>query len=262
MPRPTLMAVGLFGLAIAGLAATGARAASPGTIYLPVVQNSPPPLFADDFSNPASGWPTTPQLDPGGRVIATRGYVGGTYQVLFSQDASLFQLYGFYVPAQHSLLVGDFQVGADVWPASANSDGTIGVYFDNSSTTGFYDFEVGLGGYYLARYSYPAQAWTTVIPFTPSGTVLGGNQVNRVEVVRQGASISLYANDALLAQVADSTFPDGFVGLAASNDVGSVGFDARFDNFALYALGPVPTGATTARTQTLGTERAVPIPRR
>jgi hypothetical protein len=261
MLRPTLMAVGLLALAIAGIAATGARAAN-STIYLPIVQNFPPPLFSDDFSNPASGWPTTPQTDPSGRVIATRGYVGGTYQILFSQDASLFQLYGFYVPAQHGLLAGDFQVEADVWPQSSNTDGTIGVYFDNGSTTGFYDFEVGLGGYYLARYSYPAQAWTTLIPLTPAGAVRGGSQVNRVKVVRQGAAISLYANNALLAQVTDSTFPNGFVGLAASNDVNSVGFDARFDNFALYALGPVPTSSATARTQARETEGAAPIPRR
>jgi hypothetical protein len=261
MLRPTLMAVGLLALAIAGIAATGARAAN-STIYLPIVQNFPPPLFSDDFSNPASGWPTTPQTDLSGRVIATRGYVGGTYQILFSQDASLFQQFGFYVPAQHNLLAGDFQAEADVWPASANTDGTIGVYFDNSSTTGFYDFEVGLGGYYLARYSYPAQAWTSVLSFAKSGAVLGGNQVNHIKVVRQGASISLYANNQLLAQVTDNTYPTGFVGLAASNDVNSVGFDARFDNFALYALGPVPTSSATARTQARGTEGTAPIPRR
>jgi len=60
-----------------------------------------------------------------------------------------------------------------------------------------------------------------------------------------------------LAQVADSTYPTGYVGLAAS-DV-TAPFDARFDNFVLYANSPTPTNGTVSRTQAVGTEPDTPI---
>lgn len=205
--------------------------ALPFAVYLPNVSNpyQIPPTYFDDFSDPSSGWPTSPVTDISGKLVATRAYVNGTYQILAPQGGSMFQ-------ADHNDQAGDFVAEMDVWNAS-NALGTNGFFFGWSSTTGFYDFEVGNGWFSLEKVDYVAG--TTVI-FNPtlSSAINPGNQRNHLKVTRTGSQIILYANNVRLGEVYDSTFGAGSVGLVAS---GGPGFDARFDNLALWTTGPTPT---------------------
>jgi hypothetical protein len=253
MIRRAGISAALIALLVVGVLATTVRAGNgdPSTVFLPIVQNCPA-LACDDFSNPASGWPTGP-VPASGNPIATFAYTSdGTYQMLFQQP-------GYVVPADHNYLVADFQAEVDVWSASSSTSGTIGLNFDKGNLTGFYDFEIGQGYYFLAWYSTSTNHWTTLVDFTPSSAILPDNQHNRVKVVRQGSSISLYANNTLLKQVTDSTSLNGYVDLAAFAN--STPFDARFDNFVLYALSPTPTSVTTVQTQTTGREVTAPVRR-
>jgi hypothetical protein len=251
MIRRTGIAAALIALLVVVAVATTVRAGNgdPSTVFLPIVQNCPA-LACDDFSNPSSGWPTGP-VPPGSvNPIATLAYTGGTYQMSFQQA-------GFVVQAGHNYLLSDLQVELDVWPA-ASTDGTIGVTFDNSSG-GFYDFEVGSGSYFLGKYSYSTGQFTYPIGFTPSSAVLTGNQVNHIKVVRQGSSISLYANNQLLKQITDASYPNGYLELAAYAN--TTPFDARFDNFVLYALSATPTSAAAIQAQAVGREVTAPVRR-
>src|SRR5689334_4578148 len=117
---------------------TEARTSGSSSIYLPAVANqptsTPAPGYSDNFSNPNSGWPTTAGTDSSGNTVATRGYVNGTYQILFQQP-------GYDVQAGHNLLASDLQAQVEVWPA-ASTNGTIGLYFGLNSAVGYYDFEI------------------------------------------------------------------------------------------------------------------------
>ncbi len=235
-------------LSFIGLYGVVARvdAISQNVVYLPVVFMQPtptptptptpiPPTFFDDFSNPGSGWPIDTLVDGNNNPVATRGYLNGAYQVLFQQG-------GYIIRTGHNYQAGDLVAEMDVWPAG-NTNGTIGFYFGWGSTTGYYDFEVGNGHFYFARYSYGAGQWTTLIGLTSSSAILTGNQPNHIKVTRSGSQISLYANNVLLSQLSDATYGAGYIGLATSTN--TPGFDARFDNFSLYTTGPTPTSATT-----------------
>src|SRR5438094_494854 len=123
MIRRAAVATFVVTLGILGLLVANVRASSPSNlVFLPSVPNLSPPFAFDDFSDPTSGWPIGPVTDKAGATIATRGYVGGTYQVLFQQG-------GYLIRSGHNYLVGDFQAEEDVYP-QASTGGTIGFYFD------------------------------------------------------------------------------------------------------------------------------------
>jgi hypothetical protein len=235
-----------FGLALVAVYAVVARvgAVPSYVVYVPMVYAQPsptptptplPPTYFDDFSNSSSGWPIDTLVDRNNNPIATRGYLNGAYQVLFQQG-------GYIIRTGHSYQAGDLVAKMDVWPAG-DTNGTIGFYFGWGSTTGFYDFEVGNGQFYLASLSYGTGQWTNLINPTSSSAILPGNQSNHLKVTRSGSQITLYANGVQLAQLFDSQYGPGYIGLATSTN--TPGFDARFDNFSLFTTGPTPTPAAT-----------------
>ena len=65
-------------------------------------------------------------------------------------------------------------------------------------------------------------------------------------MIRNGASIAVYANNQLLATVSDSSFTGlRRIGLVAYSPKDS-GLDARFDDFSLYPASCGPSAASAA----------------
>jgi hypothetical protein len=137
----------------------------------------------------------------------------------------------------------DYAVTVSVRP-SAPGDGSAGLMFGRSnSPRQFYTFEIYQDGWYeIWRYNGNAvTAWTT-LDTGSSPSINQGVATNLLKVVRNGASISTYANGQLVASVVDNTFlGERLLGLTVTS-YNEIPYDVRFDNYRVY---PLPCGATT-----------------
>jgi hypothetical protein len=203
-------------------------AASPGSvqIYLPIItRNYCPPLYADDFSDPESGW----LIDDTGN--SRREYLDGEYRILVRNV-------NWFTASRPGFKASDYIVAVDVRNATGVY-GSYGLIFGVSDAwTQFYTFEIYPDGAYdIWRFNFGT--WTLLVSGS-SGSINPGTATNRLKIERNGSLIRAYANGQLLTSISDSS-STGLkqVGVdATAYDQPNV--DARFDNFTVY---PVTCGA-------------------
>jgi hypothetical protein len=208
----------------------------PTQLFLPVVMRACTPVYADDFSNPASGWDVFNSSHSSGE------YLNGEYR-LVSKDTQ--HHIGDYPNFQAEAV--DYDLLVDVRNATGVF-GSYGLIFDVSDdATQYYEFDVASDGHYGVFRRDPGN-WVQ-LTVSSSGFINQGTVSNRLKVERNGAMINVYANGQLLTSLSDSTY----VGL---RHTGVIDFsydqpnvDARFDNFAVYALN---CGASAAQAQPSG----------
>ncbi len=181
-------------------------------------------LFADDFSDPASGWPV---LDTGTVLYE---YTGGEYRILMDEP-------GMWAGAHPGLLFTDFSARVDARNVNGVY-GTYGILFDVAGDwSHFYALEVDPFGLYYYLYRVINDNWVTLSEGL--APINYSSATNRLQIDRQGSQIDVYANGQLLASVQDSSFLGPFA-------VGLIGFsygspvDLRFDNFTVQTPGCGP----------------------
>ena len=150
------------------------------------------------------------------------GYQNGQYYVAVNEDWMAWSLQDFGV--------SDFRMAVDTWPG-ATLNGSAGLMF-SVTDYGFYMFEVNDGWYSLWRNDAYYWDWIPLIDWTYSPAVHPGYQVNRLQVVRIGSNIKVYANGQYLGSVDDGTYRGTWSGFASEAYTGY--FDGRFDNFSMY----------------------------
>lgn len=197
----------------------GPMVAETYTTYVPCVLKLCLPTYSDDFSNPTSGW--TNQSGTGYSL----GYINGEYRIATDPDWFAWTLRDFGT--------SNFQVELDTRPASAVLDGSGGIMF-SADAVGFYLFELYDGWY--ALWSVDASSsiwqWTPLVNWTFNQSIHTGYATNHLKVVRNGATISIYANDLLLNTVSSSTHIGTLLGMASG--AYDYFYDQRFDNFKLF----------------------------
>lgn len=201
------------------------------TTTLPTASSGPTALpagvlFADNFTDPLSGWDVRHDPDAvtdyqdGAFVI----YVGKTDTILWSKP-------------NHYLT--DVVVEVDAREAAGPDDNLYGVICRYLDTDNFYRLVVAGNGF--AGITKRAKGTVTVISapkLTRSPAVNRGQASNHLKAVCQGNQLSLYVNDQLVAQATDGDFPGGDVGLLASADK-HPGVEIHFTNFVV-TLPPSP----------------------
>jgi hypothetical protein len=183
--------------------------------------------YADDFSNPSSGWPVGDTDDY--RIE----YIEGEYRLLVKKA-------NWWIGVTSGYRCTDCSVEADGRFASTIY-GSYGVLFGITDAAAWdaYLFQVdGAQEYNLLKLQ--GNSWYTLVTWTHSDHIKPGQTSNHLRVVRNGSQIALYVNGHLLTTVTDSSFTGNLrVGLAAvayaQSDV-----DARFDNFRIC---PATAGA-------------------
>jgi len=189
--------------------------------FCPVVVRSCTPLFSDDFSNPASGWPAE---DTGEHLYE---YNNGEYRILVRPDQ-------WGAIAHPGFQASDYAVSVNL----RNPNGVYGSYGIAFGLVGdfstFYTLEIFPDGWYGIYRWDPDDIVTLSEAFSPA--IQQGSATNSIKVERNGASIKAYANDQLLASVTDGTYTGSrYVGLAVfSYDQPNV--DIRFDNFTVSSI--------------------------
>jgi N-acetylneuraminic acid mutarotase len=217
--------------------------APPNVSYLPLIQSTLPTptpvppkskvIYQDDFSNPASGWPSSDN----GQV--KNAYDSGAYQILVRPA-------GWSAVASAGISATNFTVQVDAWLASSSA-GQYGIVF-NMSPDG--------KNYYLYDIDYGDNAeiwkvrngnWTNLAFGAAPSTGSTPQTSHQLTLTEDGSAFSGFVDGQLTILATDSSLAPGMVGLGVLEYANESNVDARFDNFVLsnglvWSAGPsMPT---------------------
>jgi len=175
--------------------------------------------WSDDFSDPASGWQA--ETDASAEV----GYYEGVMRLLVKAPNRL-------AWASASREFSDFRLSVEATQVAGPDDNEYGVLVRMKDAGHFYCFSISGDGYYQVR-KHDGEEWVVLSgDWTQSDAIQTGAATNLLEVVCQGAAMAFSVNGVQLAQVEDSSYPRGDVGLY----VGSFfepGVEIHFDNLSV-----------------------------
>jgi len=175
-------------------------------------------LFADDFSDPDSGWPRRSE------ETAITDYVQGGYRIWVND--SQVDVWG-----RPGLDVGDAIIEVEATTLGGPHDNDFGVICRYEDNQNLYFFEISSDGYAIIG-MYRAGEWVGLSSdkYQPSDVILQGEASNHLRAECVGSTLRLYVNDELVAETDDSTLSSGDVGLLAGT-LDEAGTDILFDNF-------------------------------
>jgi len=172
--------------------------------------------WADDFSDPASGWQA--ESDASAKV----GYHEGEMCILVKSPNRL-----AWASAEREF--SDFHLAVEATQVAGPDDNEYGVLVRMQDSDHFYRFSISGDGYYLVS-KYDGEKWMALNgDWTPSDAIHLGAVVNLLEVVCQGATMTFLANGVQLVQVEDSSYSRGDIGLYAGSFF-EPGVEIHFDN--------------------------------
>jgi hypothetical protein len=177
-------------------------------------------LFQDDFSDPASGWPTI-QNARGGYEYRTDGY----HIFVHELDAVLW--------AKTTREDQDASISVEAKPITEGTDSYYGLTCRIQDDQNFYYFVVRASGEFTIG-KYKNAAFQSLLPegWRSSAAIQKGAQTNRLKADCVGNSLRFYANNVMLAEAADTDFSSGASGML----VGALdpqGFEALFNHFVI-----------------------------
>ncbi len=185
-------------------------------------QQGPPPgvLFQDDFSDTSSGW------DQVNMEEGITDYENGYYRIYVNTDET-------DVWANPGLNFTDTVIEVDATKVGGPDDNDFGVICRYQDVENFYFFIVSSDGYYgVGKVVGGEQELIGMDQMYPDESILQGNTTNRIKADCVGSHLVLHANGTKIADVEDTTFSSGDVGLIAGT-FAEPGTDIHFDNFVV-----------------------------
>ena len=176
-------------------------------------------LFQDDFSYVCSGWETYNDSK------VADGYVDGIYFIEVK------------VPEWSRQSVGDqefsdLMIEVDTTQKVSTVDNYWGVICRYQDESNYYIFEISNDGFYTIL-ALVNGGWVTLVDWTESGTInQGKGAANQLCVTCKGDQLSLEINGKTVAEVRDSSFKSGNIGLEAGT-FSQGGAMILFDNFVV-----------------------------
>jgi len=189
--------------------------------YLPFLKCACIPIYSDDFSNPASGWPIA-YTD-----TALFEYNNGEYRILVRTT-------DWGAAARSGFQAADYIVGVDLRNVN-NVYGSYGLAFGIAPDwSSLYTLEIYPHGWYAIYRFDPSQVVTLTTAYSPA--INQGTASNHIEIERNGNVIRAFANGQLLTTIADGTYLGSrYVGLAVFSYY-EPNVDIRFDNFVVKPI--------------------------
>ncbi len=206
--------------------------------------------YEDDFSDQDSGW------DDAFDKYTMKQYGGHQYHIAIS--APNLSAWGL---ANRDL--ADFVLEVESKLEEGAYSNSYGIIFRFQDKDNFYRFDILGDGFYLVSKLLDGQ-WETLVDWTESPYINVGHASNILKVVCQGSQIGVYANDQLLAELEDDSFPQGDIGFFASTFSESEAH-VSFDNLKIWTAGGVavalrPTATPVPPTDTPPPPTETPIP--
>lgn len=204
-------------LCLAALACSLADNTAPAPEAPPAAEQ---PLFSDDFSSTSSGW------DREDYGTAKTDYLDGMYQILINEA-------NFDYWSNPGLSFNDVVIDVDTILGGGPVDNDFGVVCRYQDTENFYGLIISSDGMYGIYRNQNAE--TTMLgqdSMLESGAIHTGSPDNHITASCVGSVLTLSVNGQQVAQVTDSAFTSGDVGLLAGS-FDTPGVDMRFDNFVV-----------------------------
>jgi hypothetical protein len=178
-------------------------------------------LFSDDFSASTSGW---------NQVSAASGesiYLDGAYRIFVNEP-------NVDIWSKPGKSFQDVRVEVDAYKVGGERDNRFGVICRAVDDDSFYIFIISSDGYYgIGLIDGQAYQLIGMDALQPSEAIRLGSASNHIRADCVGDTLTLTVNGVQLAQVQDSRFPSGDVGLIAGT-YNTPGTDIRFDDFVVY----------------------------
>ncbi len=193
--------------------------------FTPMPIDTPVPfskvLFKDNFTKTNSGWDTSHDSN------YTLEYKSGKYHILINKADG-----GQVVWNANTDSFTDVSVEVDAQETTGPSDGLIGVACRASQDGGMYTFEFSQNGDYgIYKYDSNGNA-TSLDESTLSPNTVNQGDVNHIEGVCSGSTLTLVLNGQALLQVEDSDYTTGGAGLIVrTGSSGDAGIDTLFSSF-------------------------------
>jgi hypothetical protein len=184
-------------------------------------------LFQDDFSNPDSGW---------NRANTSRGetdYADGAYRILVNEP-------NVDIWSKAGREFTDVRIEVDAFKVGGDRDNRFGVICRAVDATNFYTFIISSDGYYgIGKIKGEQYQLIGMDSLQPSEAIHLGSAFNHIRADCVGSTLTMYVNGKKLAEVQDSEFASGDVGLIAGT-YQEPGTDVRFNNFIVYQPESLP----------------------
>jgi hypothetical protein len=204
-------------------------------------------VFSQDFGDQSQGWCKT-NMPP---------------TMLYCQDGELhFVVKGEGRPTigvgkyRNFILQVQVRFAGDTGFAGLLFRGTVG------GPPSYYVFRISpTGQFQLAKWLQDTKQEIVLVNWSDSTSIKKAQASNLVEVIAQGAQITVLANGESLASVSDSTFPEGMIGLEVGSNAHGV-----FDNVKVWELAqfstatPTQTSTSTVTPAQTSIPTAMPVP--
>ncbi len=195
----------------------GGETSSSSTQPLPTVNI----IFMDDFTYNTTGWSTW--SDDRGTV----NYENGGMRILVNEPNALHW-------TNPGLTFQDVQIEVDATKQGGPDENDFGIICRHQDEQNMYFFVVSSDGYYgIGKLKDGQEMLIGMDKFGfDNEAIKPGQATNHLRVDCIGSKLTLYVNDKMLAEVEDSDFPIGDVGLLAGS-YDTPGVDILFDNFVV-----------------------------
>ncbi len=178
-------------------------------------------LFQDDFSQTDSGWDRTSDS------FLTTDYLDGRYQILINDT-------NFYGWANPGKVFSDTRIKTEAEMVNGATDTEYGIICRYKDVKNFYVGLISADGYYAIIKNKNGKFELVGMDYMQDSPKINlGLSTNQLQFDCIDDTLTLYANGEILAEVKDSDFPNGDVGLIAST-YDTPGAEILFDNFRVY----------------------------
>jgi hypothetical protein len=181
--------------------------------------------YADDFSDPGSGWKTA--SDEAVKI----GVHDGTLQFTIDNLDTI----AWSTPQDKRF--GDFVLDVDAMQVDGPNDNTYGVIFRYQDDRNFYRLDISGDGYF-AVFKRKDGAWTKVQDYVETPAVKQGNATNHLQVIARGNQFTFNVNGETVKTFSDGDFPSGNLGVTAGSLFDSAGVHVAFDNLKVSEVKP------------------------
>ena len=178
-------------------------------------------LFQDDFSKTSSGWSTYSDAD------GENGYKNGSYHILINKP----DMYAWSVPG---INLTDVAIEVDIQKKEGPEENEYGVICRYQDENNFYFLTVSSDKYFGVSKLVDGNMELIGMDQLQykEAAIHGGANSNHLRVECVGDRLTLSANGQLLADVRDSSFQSGDVGLIAMTSE-TAPLDIYYDNFSV-----------------------------
>ncbi len=203
------------------------------------------PLYVENFSLPGRWY-------AGDQGSSRWSYQGSEYEILVRNGG---RFAGAGAPLAGGMI--NSAVEADMRFADSNLGG-YGLLFGIVDWSRFYEFAVYPGVQQYMLFKHTASGWIAVVAPTFSPYINPGTAANHLRIERRGNQSMLYVNGQFLTTSYDGDYVGNLgVGLSAETTSSVYPGTARFDNFAISALG----GAAAAQAPSALASAQQPAPK-